>query len=303
MRPRPSFRNPESRRTARLTPFASPCGCSAIITCTRKVTGCSRTARPLLQPWAGRRHGQRVLTDIAFTDHDRYHAGVDFDEIDRLREANPDLHDSARGSNSTTIPSRPKPGRDWVQPELGPARFRAGFRPLPGCRRDVRQRAGQEHQFADRDIDAIYEDYFRRVTRSGGKRSGGLSLAPRPDQDPWFSGPAAAVTELACGKRSISSRSAILPSSFRLPVGESRSAEQYPSREIILLAREIGVPFTVASDAHSSVQQGENYGTVVRADGRMRHQREICVYERHRRRPRATGFEHLLSNGPAAFYG
>ncbi len=44
----------------------------------------------LLQPWAdsARNFG---LTDIAFTDHDRYHAGIDFDEIDRLRERNPDL--------------------------------------------------------------------------------------------------------------------------------------------------------------------------------------------------------------------
>ena len=28
--------------------------------------------------------------DIAFTDHDRYHAGIDFDEIARLRESNSD---------------------------------------------------------------------------------------------------------------------------------------------------------------------------------------------------------------------
>ena len=36
----------------------------------------------LLQPWAdsARRLG---LVDIAFTDHDRYHAGIDFDEIER----------------------------------------------------------------------------------------------------------------------------------------------------------------------------------------------------------------------------
>ena len=47
-------------------------------------------APALLQPWAdsARKFG---LTDIAFTDHDRYHAGIDFDEIDRLREKNRDL--------------------------------------------------------------------------------------------------------------------------------------------------------------------------------------------------------------------
>ncbi|MGI8431342.1 MAG: histidinol-phosphatase HisJ family protein, partial [Chthoniobacterales bacterium] len=44
----------------------------------------------LLQPWAdAAREGS--LRDIALTDHDRYHAGVDFDEIEKLRVANPDL--------------------------------------------------------------------------------------------------------------------------------------------------------------------------------------------------------------------
>src|SRR5678815_1757967 len=49
-----------------------------------------RYTQELLQPWAdsARRLG---LKDIAFTDHDRYHAGIDFDEINRLRERNPDL--------------------------------------------------------------------------------------------------------------------------------------------------------------------------------------------------------------------
>ena len=41
---------------------------------------------------------------------------------------------------------------------------------------------------------------------------------------------------------------------WRKPVGE-----QYPSVEVIRLAKAAGIPFTVASDAHSHVQQAENY--------------------------------------------
>ncbi|PYJ49560.1 MAG: histidinol-phosphatase, partial [Verrucomicrobia bacterium] len=44
----------------------------------------------LLQPWADSAR-ELGLRDIAFTDHDRYYAGINFDEIDRLREKNPDL--------------------------------------------------------------------------------------------------------------------------------------------------------------------------------------------------------------------
>ena len=46
--------------------------------------------RELLQPWADAAR-RRSLRDIALTDHDRYHEGVDFDEIAKLRAANPDL--------------------------------------------------------------------------------------------------------------------------------------------------------------------------------------------------------------------
>src|SRR5438132_9378600 len=47
-------------------------------------------SRELLQPWIDSARG-RGLNDIAFTDHDRFLAGIDFDEIDKLRAANPDL--------------------------------------------------------------------------------------------------------------------------------------------------------------------------------------------------------------------
>ena len=59
--------------------------------------------------------------------------------------------------------------------------------------------------------------------------------------------------------------------------------EQYPSRSIILRAKELGIPFTVASDAHSHVQQAENYErlSALMDDCGIT---EVCVYERHRRR-------------------
>ena len=64
---------------------------------------------------------------------------------------------------------------------------------------------------------------------------------------------------------------------WRKPVGE-----QYPAVEIIRLAKDVGIPFTVASDAHSSVQQAENYDRLagVLAECGVG---EVCVYERHRR--------------------
>src|SRR5207249_556452 len=67
----------------------------------------------LLQPWAdsARKIG---LSDIAFTDHDRYHSGIDFDEIDRLRDKNVDLKIRA-GIELDNDPVYSKAGRKWVE--------------------------------------------------------------------------------------------------------------------------------------------------------------------------------------------
>ena len=84
-----------------------------ITTCTRRAIGSSRIRQELLQPWAdqARRIG---ISDFALTDHDRYHAGVDFDEIDRFRENNPDLKIRA-GIELDNDPVHSAAGRAWVE--------------------------------------------------------------------------------------------------------------------------------------------------------------------------------------------
>jgi histidinol-phosphatase (PHP family) len=57
---------------------------------------------------------KRGLTDIAFTDHDRYHAGIDFDEIDRLRDKNLDLRIRA-GVELDNDPTHSATGRKWIE--------------------------------------------------------------------------------------------------------------------------------------------------------------------------------------------
>src|SRR5437660_4174071 len=70
-----------------------------------------RYTRELLQPWVDRARA-KGLSDIAFTDHDRYHEGVDFDELERLREANPDVKIRA-GIELDNDPEHSSAGRAW----------------------------------------------------------------------------------------------------------------------------------------------------------------------------------------------
>src|SRR5260370_15305384 len=81
----------------------------------------------LLQPWANSAR-ERGLKEVAFTDHDRYHEGVDFDEIDKLRAANPDLKFLA-GIELDNDPVTGQAGRAWVEKTWDRLHFVLGSAP------------------------------------------------------------------------------------------------------------------------------------------------------------------------------
>lgn len=232
----------------------------------------------LLQPWAD--HARKVgLRDIALTDHDRYHQGVDFDEIDRLRAANPDLKIRA-GIELDNDPVHSAAGRTWVEKNwerldfvLGSIHFLQGDWAF--------DHAGEEKEFARRDINEIYVDYYERIRAIAA--SGLLDCMShldlvkifgfRPTND--FSDVLDAVlSEIRAADLALELSTA----GWRKPVGEL-----YPSDEIIRRAQQHGIPFTTASDGHSHVQQGENFE---RLAGKMAQMeiREVAIFEGHKRR-------------------
>src|SRR5882762_6400238 len=241
-------------------------------------------AQALLQPWidSARRRG---LSDIAFTDHDRYHAGVDFDEIDRLREKDGDLRIRA-GIELDNDPTRSAAGRQWIEKHwnkldlvLGSVHFlqRADqmFDSIP---------AGAS-QFDGRDIDAIYADYFRRVREIAA--TGLVDCLAHIDLVKIHGHrPTARVEDLIEEMLEfIRSRNLAIELStagWRKPV-----KELYPSDEIIRLAMEKEIAFTTASDAHSHVQLGEKFEHLAEKMSIL-DLREVCVYEKHKRQTRVV---------------
>ena len=232
----------------------------------------------LLQPWVDSAR-EKELTDIAFTDHDRYHEGIDFDEIDKLRAANPDVRIRA-GVELDNDPVHSIAGKRWTEKNwerldfvLGSVHFldRADqmFDSVP---------VGAE-QFAGRDIDEIYADYFRRIRELAG--SGLVDCLAHLDLIKIHGHrPKSAIADLVAETLDlIAARGLAIELStagWRKPVNEL-----YPSDEIIRLALEKGIRFTTASDAHSHAQLGENYERL----GEKMVQlgiRKVCVFERHR---------------------
>ena len=244
----------------------------------------------LLQPWAdsARKIG---LTDIAFTDHDRYHAGIDFDEIDRLRERNPDLRVRA-GIELDNDPIHSAAGRKWIEKHWDKLDFVLGsvhfldrddqmFDTVPD---------GAE-QFEGHDVDAIYADYLRRVREMAATGLidclAHLDLIKIHGHRPGAE-IGAIVNETLDFIRARNLAIELSTAGWRKPVNEL-----YPSDRIVDLAIEKGMPFTIASDAHSHAQLGDNYPRLAEKMAAFGI-RQIGIFENHQRVMRAVCAEPLL---------
>jgi len=238
-----------------------------------------RYTQELLQPWvdSARRLG---LTDIAFTDHDRYHAGIDFDEINRLRERNPDLRVRA-GIELDNDPVHSQAGRKWIEKNWDKLDFILGsVHFLERTDQMFDSVPDGAAQFEGRNIDEMYADYFRRLREL---IATGLvdSLAHldlikihghRPTTD---IGTLINETLEFIHARNLAIE--LSTAGWRKPVNEL-----YPSDSILALAIEKGIPFTTASDAHSHVQLGENFANLANKMAEIGIRR-VCIFEKHKR--------------------
>ena len=234
----------------------------------------------LLQPWAenARKHG---LKEICFTDHDRYFEGVNFDEIAKLQAAHPDVKFLA-GIELDNDPVSGRAGRMWVEKNwdrldfvLGSAHY------LPGDP-EMFDQVTRKDEFAGRDIAADCATYIRQlegmIERGGIDAMAHLDLIkihgvwhPEGGLLPHFSGLLERIKREGLAIE-------ISTAGWRKPVNE-----QYPHLHLIHAAKKLGIPFTLASDAHSHVQLAENYdrlATILREAGI----REVATYEKHKRK-------------------
>jgi histidinol-phosphatase (PHP family) len=237
----------------------------------------------LLQPWveSARAHG---LTDVAFTDHDRFHSGIDFDEIEKLRAANPDVKIRA-GVELDNDPATSAASRKWIEKNWDKLDFVLGsihYLDDPQEMFDtIPDGAGQ---FVGRSIDEIYEDYFRRVREIAATGLvdclAHIDLVKihghRPCGDVR-----AIVNETLDFVRAHNLAVELSTAGWRKPVNEL-----YPSDELILSAMKKGISFTTASDAHSHAQLADNFDRLAEKMATLKIN-QVCVFEKHRRELRS----------------
>src|SRR6266568_4260707 len=232
----------------------------------------------LLQPWTNSARNI-ALSDLAFTDHDRYHAGINFDEIDRLQERNPNLKIRS-GIEFDNDPIHSAAGRKWIERHWTKLDFVLGsVHFLDRADQMFDSVPDGAAQFEGGNIDAIYADYFRRVREMaatglvdclahldlikihGHQPGGQIDSLVKETLD--FIRAQNLVIELSTA-------------GWRKPVNEL-----YPGDRIVELVIEKGIPFTTASDAHSHVQLGDKFPSLAQKMANFGI-RQVCVFEKHK---------------------
>ena len=238
-----------------------------------------RYTQSALQPWIDTAR-ERGISDLAFTDHDRFHAGIDFDELDIIRERNSELKIRA-GVELDNDPQTSAASRKWIESSWDQLDFVLGsVHYLENPSEMFDSVPAGAAQFAGRDIDQIYADYFRRVRDIAATGLvdclAHLDLIKIHGHRPTVE-IRALVDETLEFIRDRDLAIELSTAGWRKPV-----KELYPSDNIIRLALEKGIPFTTASDAHSYAQLGENYSRLAEKMAVLGVD-EVCVYEKHKR--------------------
>lgn len=233
----------------------------------------------LLQPWAN--HCRSIgVTDFVFTDHDRYFPGVDFDQVKILNDRNPDLRIGV-GIELDNDPVTSSAGRAWVEKNWEKLDFVLGSVHYFSGESLMFDSADQAGQFDRLGVEKAYENYLGELDRmiSLGHIDG-LAHLDLVKIHKYFlpnRNPADVFMPILEKIKKADLSMELSTAGWRKPVGI-----QYPAQEIVLQAMKMGIPFTVASDAHSYVQPGENFERLAELMTQWKVQ-EVAIYKNHRR--------------------
>ena len=233
----------------------------------------------LLQPWADSARS-KGLKQVCFTDHDRYHQGVDFDEVDKLRAANPDLVFLA-GIELDNDPETGRAGRAWVEKNWDKLDFVLGSAHYLPPDPEMFDKTTRGEEFAKRDFATDCATYLAELNgmldRGGVDCLAHLDLIkihgvwkPEGGLLPYFK-------PLLERIKSEGLAIELSTAGWRKPVGE-----QYPHVDLIRAAQELGIPFTLASDAHSYAQLAEYYDRLENLVAELGI-KEVASYRHHKR--------------------
>ena len=231
----------------------------------------------VLEPWAlyARQAG---LRDVALTDHGRYHPGINIREFFKFRDKVEDVNFKI-GIEIDNDPETSVDDYKWIENNyakldivLGSVHF------IDSWPFDHPQ---HKEEFNKWDIDNLYTKYFEEMTKlvSRGYLDGLAHLdlikifGHRPKNEIKLF-----VTDLLKLIKRKNLTIEMSTAGWRKPVNEL-----YPQDEIVKIIKELNIPITTASDAHTAKDLGHSYDKleeVLKNFGFT----EVAVFEKHKMR-------------------
>ncbi|MDJ0625590.1 MAG: histidinol-phosphatase HisJ family protein [Candidatus Caenarcaniphilales bacterium] len=231
----------------------------------------------LLTEWANCAK-KRGLKDVALTDHDRYHEGVDFDVFLSFKESLRDNLKFRIGIELDNDPETSEKGKKWTEKNyenldfvLGSVHFLDDW-PF--------DHPNYKDEFLKHDINKLYEKYFKQVqTVIESGLVDGLAhfdlikiFGYRPTEDlSWL------IDETLDLVKSKDLTVELSTAGWNKPVNEI-----YPEEKIIQKIKEKDIPITIASDAHAPENLAKHYNRLEKILVQYQFS-EVAVFENHKR--------------------
>ena len=215
----------------------------------------------LLQPWIDQCRAKGIQS-LAFTDHDRYLAGVDFAVIDRLRELNPDIQILA-GIELDNDPRTSPAGIRWVEKNWDRLDFVLGSVHYFSGETEMLDRAGETAQIESRGESKAFDQYVHEleklISRGHIDCLSHLDLVKIHGLLPRDYDPVRLFQPILGLAKKADLALEASTAGWRKAIGE-----QYPHASILKSAVALAIPITTASDAHSHVQVADHYPQLTR---------------------------------------
>jgi histidinol-phosphatase (PHP family) len=220
----------------------------------------------------------RNLNDVALTDHDRYHKGVDFENFNRFIEKLPSGLKFRLGIELDNDPETSLEGHRWTEKNYDKLDFVLGS--VHFIDEWPFDHPNYKDEFAKWDIDKLYERYFKEIQRTA--KLGLVDGLAHLDLIKIFGHrPTADLSSLMEETLDIIKAAdvtvEISTAGWRKPVNEL-----YPTEQILRMLKEKNIPITTASDAHAPNHLAEDYDRM--ADILKKFDfKEVAVFEKHKR--------------------
>lgn len=220
---------------------------------------------------------ERELTDVVFTDHDRYHSGINISNFQRFQDKALEQGVNFRlGIELDNDPNSTKQGYKWTEENYKNLDFVLGSVHFIGNWEF--DHPANKAEYTKRDINQVYHDYYKLIQKTAQHEL--IDGLAHLDLVKIFNyHPTVDISDLLDETLEIIKKNnktiELSTAGWRKPINE-----QYPHINIIKKIKELNIPITTASDAHAPSDLGRDYNRLTEIIDLVGIT-EVAIFENH----------------------